>query len=233
MILWNIAKGFGTPMKVDLTTLNLEKARFARICVEVNLKKPLKGTIQINEDHYFVAYEGLTNICSGCGVYGHLVHNCPRRVTEKAIEKVTPSVPKAPIRTENVNDGFTVVGRQRRNTSPATNKIVFSAKISGENNGRNLRDISQQTNKENIALSNSFGTLEEETISQGLREVEISTSKDKENEIMVIKETKGKSSAQVKEKAFVVGSNRVTNTGPKTQRNQVKFWEGQMGRSPS
>lgn len=87
-ILLGIAKGLGRPVKVDDTTLNFERARFARVCVEVNLSRPLKGTVMINGERYFVAYEGLTNICSGCGIYGHLVHNCPRRVVEPVVDRV-------------------------------------------------------------------------------------------------------------------------------------------------
>lgn len=57
-ILMGIAKGLGKPIRVDTTTLNFERARFARVCVEVNLKRPLKGTMMINGERYFVSYEG-------------------------------------------------------------------------------------------------------------------------------------------------------------------------------
>ncbi|XP_010425860.1 PREDICTED: uncharacterized protein LOC104710904 [Camelina sativa] len=70
-ILMAIAKGLGKPLKVDLITSNLERARFARICVEVDLKNPLKGTVLINGERYYVSYEGLSTICSSCGLYGH------------------------------------------------------------------------------------------------------------------------------------------------------------------
>lgn len=40
-ILMGIAKGLGHPVKVDLTTIRFERGRFARVCVEVNLKRPL------------------------------------------------------------------------------------------------------------------------------------------------------------------------------------------------
>ncbi|XP_010480590.1 PREDICTED: uncharacterized protein LOC104759346 [Camelina sativa] len=59
-ILMRLAKGLGSPIKVNMMTLNVERARFARVYVEVNLRKPLKGTIMINGERYFVAYEGLT-----------------------------------------------------------------------------------------------------------------------------------------------------------------------------
>ncbi|KAG7579199.1 hypothetical protein ISN45_Aa03g033600 [Arabidopsis thaliana x Arabidopsis arenosa] len=68
-ILMGIARGLGRPVKVDLTTLNFERARFARVCVEVDLKKPLKGSVVINGERYYVSYEGLSNICSGCGLF--------------------------------------------------------------------------------------------------------------------------------------------------------------------
>lgn len=78
-ILLGIAKGLGNPARVDMTTLNFERGRFTRVCVEIDLKKPLKGTVMVNGLRYFVAYEGLSTICSKCGLYGHLVHTCPTR----------------------------------------------------------------------------------------------------------------------------------------------------------
>lgn len=82
-ILMGIAGGLGRAIRVDPTTLKMERARFARVCVEVNLKKPLKGSVMVNGDRYFVSYEGLTNICPVCGVYGHLASVCPARCQNK------------------------------------------------------------------------------------------------------------------------------------------------------
>lgn len=91
-ILMGIAKGLGRPIKVDLTTLKFERARFARICVEVNLNKPLKGTVMINGERYGVSYEGISTICSTCGMYGHLAYACPRKIVERAPANVTTQV---------------------------------------------------------------------------------------------------------------------------------------------
>ncbi|XP_010513494.2 PREDICTED: uncharacterized protein LOC104789504 [Camelina sativa] len=90
-ILMGIAKGLGKPVRVDLTTLNFERARFARICVEVDLKKPLKGSVMVNGERFYVLYEGLTNICSLCGLYGHLVHSCPQNRRDVLPVEVAPS----------------------------------------------------------------------------------------------------------------------------------------------
>lgn len=46
-ILMGIAGALGRSIKVDMATLKVERARFARVCVEVNLRKPLKGTVLI------------------------------------------------------------------------------------------------------------------------------------------------------------------------------------------
>ncbi|XP_013669344.2 uncharacterized protein LOC106373757 [Brassica napus] len=91
MILMGIAKGLGKPIKVDCTTLKVERARFARICVEVNLNKPLKGTVMINGERYCVSYEGISTICSSCGMYGLLAYSCPCKVLEETpINAVLP-----------------------------------------------------------------------------------------------------------------------------------------------
>ncbi|KAL9307966.1 hypothetical protein AtEden1_Chr1g0035071 [Arabidopsis thaliana] len=107
-LLMSISRGLGKPLKVDLTMLNFERGRFARVCVEVNLKKPLKGSIMINGGRYFVSYEGLTNIYPTCGIFGHSVHVCPKRLMEKLVAE--PSGGSGGPASENQGgDGFTVV----------------------------------------------------------------------------------------------------------------------------
>ncbi|KAL8171436.1 hypothetical protein V2J09_023240 [Rumex salicifolius] len=72
-------KIFGNHILVDMATLKFERGKFARICIEVNLSKPLKGSLTINDTRYFVTYEGLNTICSHCGIYGHLAANCSKK----------------------------------------------------------------------------------------------------------------------------------------------------------
>lgn len=119
-IVMGIARGLGKPIKVDLTTLNIERARFARVCVEVNMKKSLKGLVMINGDRFFVSYEGLNNICSGCGVYGHLVHSCPRELLERTNALVRTGLVGIQSNVVRANgniagdEGFTEVRRRHR-----------------------------------------------------------------------------------------------------------------------
>lgn len=106
-ILMGIAKGLGRPLKVDATTLNFERTRFARVCVEVNLRNPLKGSILINGERYFVSYEGLTNICPVCGVYGRTISSCSKNMTEKKVVAAPPGISNmSPRRETQADDGL-------------------------------------------------------------------------------------------------------------------------------
>lgn len=170
-ILMGIARSLGKPLRVDLTTLRFERARFARVCVEVNLKKPLKGSVLINGERYFVSYEGLTNICPKCGLYGHLVNACLKGASE--IAEVAPfsnaslSVISGGDRIES--DGFTEVRRRGRRLEPMPKNVVFSTGGSGSagNQGRILREITVRKDSKVIEIANRFGELDKDTRSSG------------------------------------------------------------------
>ncbi|XP_027178983.1 uncharacterized protein LOC113777945 [Coffea eugenioides] len=66
----------GKAVKVDSQTLEVTRGKYARICVEVDLKKPLIPFIWVNNDLQAVEYEGLDAICFECGQYGHIASNC-------------------------------------------------------------------------------------------------------------------------------------------------------------
>lgn len=156
----------------------------------------------VNGERYYVSYEGLTNICSLCGLYGHLVHTCPKRALEKGDEKAAevpiPAVRAVTSGIPPTNDGFTEVRRRGRAPappakSPAAN-VAFAAGSSGPNLGRNLQEI-----PENIMVSNKFGGLSEDMVSTEMRKVAISSAGNKENSLMINQSGKGKGIAINKE----------------------------------
>lgn len=57
--------------------LMMERAKFARVCVEVDLRKILVSKFKLNGRIYNVEYEGLHLVCFGCGCYGHKKDECP------------------------------------------------------------------------------------------------------------------------------------------------------------
>ncbi|KAL9859810.1 putative transcription factor interactor and regulator CCHC(Zn) family [Arabidopsis thaliana] len=183
-ILFSIANSLGKPIKVDTTTLKFERARFARVCVEVNLKKPLKGTLTVNGERYFVSYEGLTNICSVCGLYGHLAHNCPRVKAAKAVVVVTQ--PEAPVTNSGerdpLSDGFVMVEKSGKRLEQQRRKVVNPNGNAGGGLGNNRKALDQRKDLGIISLSNSFGRLQENLENTMIEANAGSSGSNKENE---------------------------------------------------
>ncbi|XP_019190016.1 PREDICTED: uncharacterized protein LOC109184469 [Ipomoea nil] len=82
--LMKLGKKIGEPKYIDETTSIGSKGRFARMCAEVDLTKPLlsKFTAKLKVRH--IEYEGMYQICFHCGVYGHAAENCPQKPSEEA-----------------------------------------------------------------------------------------------------------------------------------------------------
>ncbi|KAF9665089.1 hypothetical protein SADUNF_Sadunf16G0085800 [Salix dunnii] len=68
------------------------RGKFARICVELDISKPLTLFIVVEGRTYGVVYEGFQVICFECGYYGHGRDNCPlnRKVKAQASEATKP-----------------------------------------------------------------------------------------------------------------------------------------------
>ncbi|XP_058775267.1 uncharacterized protein LOC131649522 [Vicia villosa] len=66
----------GRTVKVDKTTMKQERGKYARICVTVNLSKPLLAMLRIQGSCYKIEYEGLHLLCLVCGRYGHYKESC-------------------------------------------------------------------------------------------------------------------------------------------------------------
>ncbi|XP_048634174.1 uncharacterized protein LOC125608229 [Brassica napus] len=183
-ILMGIAKGLGRPIKVDLTTLKFERARYARICVEVNLNKPLKGSVMVNGERYYVSYEGISAICSMCGMFGHLVHACPKNVTERALAPVpSPTMTHAGPESMGRETEFTQVRQVRR--KPEQSRTVGGSMRRQEERsvgGRRTREVRKEGVLEELSVSNRFGGLEDEGEKEELAEVGVRKEGNKENE---------------------------------------------------
>ena len=87
-----IGKIIGEVVKVDPITLGQARGKFARICIEVDLSKPLKPFVEVESVAYNVVYEGISLICFECGCYGHAKDKCPTIVQAAAnnVEENTP-----------------------------------------------------------------------------------------------------------------------------------------------
>ncbi|KAI8534639.1 hypothetical protein RHMOL_Rhmol10G0106000 [Rhododendron molle] len=73
-----IAKKFGKPIRIDITIDVETRARSARVCVEIELGKPLCHGFRLERggDEYRVEYESTHSFCFNCGRVNHLKENC-------------------------------------------------------------------------------------------------------------------------------------------------------------
>nr|GLL25015.1 uncharacterized protein LOC109154684 [Ipomoea trifida] len=61
----------GTPLKLDMTTAGVQRGKFARGAVEIDLMKPLVVVVMVDDLPRQVEFEGLHVICFACGEVGH------------------------------------------------------------------------------------------------------------------------------------------------------------------
>lgn len=87
-ILWRIGDNIGRPMRIDSNILcenegtrgdfvSTERAKFVRVCIEVDFRKLLVSKFELHNQIYNVEYEGLLLECFGCGRYVHKKEACP------------------------------------------------------------------------------------------------------------------------------------------------------------
>jgi hypothetical protein len=75
-ILSFIGNHVGKTVKVDKNTLTQERGKYARLCVQVDLTKPLLAMFTLKGRKYTIEYEGLHMLCMTCGRFGHYKEGC-------------------------------------------------------------------------------------------------------------------------------------------------------------
>ncbi|KAG8475545.1 hypothetical protein CXB51_032360 [Gossypium anomalum] len=93
-----IASTLGTVVKVNYNTTKSRRGKFVRFAIVVDLMKPIKAFVGINNVPFCVECEGLPLICYKCGCYGHLQERCPseRKEQEEARSVGSASRPSPP-----------------------------------------------------------------------------------------------------------------------------------------
>ena len=139
-----IASAVGKPVKVDVVTTNGDRGKFARVCVEVDLSKPVVKRVKVEDQWQTVEYASLQLICGRCNCYGHAQRDCSIReevsmnekakavtaekdVTTAAQEKVVEENPEKPAETSisnqqnPINDSAWIPMINRRNSRAVKN----------------------------------------------------------------------------------------------------------------
>nr|POE60794.1 uncharacterized protein CFP56_44005 [Quercus suber] len=92
-VLKQIGEAIGKVLRIDTHTALESRGKYARMCIQVDVGKPLINTVLIGKFEQAVAYEGINKLCFSCGRISHKKEFCPyivRRV-ESSPEKEVPS----------------------------------------------------------------------------------------------------------------------------------------------
>lgn len=136
--LTRLGASLGMLLKINQLTSIHSRGKFARICVEMDLEKPVVPQVRVRSEILKLEYEGLQIICFHCGVCGHKESECNRKV-------VTPT---SPAREEGRNGTDTTVVSAKEGGSLSG---VSSPEISGRENSNLLRSDKDQNPKAAIA----------------------------------------------------------------------------------
>ena len=90
--LWRAGAKLGTMLKIDENTSIHSRGKFARICVEIDLRRQLVPSFTALGKVFYVEYEGLHLVCFKCGRYGHKIDTCeitetPNQQPQEGIQK--------------------------------------------------------------------------------------------------------------------------------------------------
>lgn len=131
-----VARVVGHPIKVDMNTLNENRGRFARICVELDLSQVMVGKVCLEGYWYNIEYEVMHVICTKCGCYGHISRDYVNPEPEVvAVQKATaPSLSQA----SDGNPSRVATQLVQADPMAVTEKVGANMEFSmdsGENNG--------------------------------------------------------------------------------------------------
>nr|POE84935.1 uncharacterized protein CFP56_64328 [Quercus suber] len=79
-VLKEIGNAIGPVLWIDSNTAAGARGRYARICVQIDLNKPLVRQILLKGQIQDIQYEGINSLCFSCGRVGHRRESCPYTV---------------------------------------------------------------------------------------------------------------------------------------------------------
>ena len=89
-VLKEIGSAIGLVLRIDSYTATGSRGSYARLCIQIDLDKPLIKSIRIGRLVQQVKYEGISSLCFCCGRLGHKQENCcyQIKVAEKSLNQL-------------------------------------------------------------------------------------------------------------------------------------------------
>nr|POF11663.1 hypothetical protein CFP56_62239 [Quercus suber] len=94
-VLKQIGESVGKVLRIDSHTAVEARGKYARLCIQIDINKPLVNTILIGRFEQPVSYEGLHNLCFSCGRLGHRVEACPFTIRKREEQTGSPKETQA------------------------------------------------------------------------------------------------------------------------------------------
>ncbi|XP_050264093.1 uncharacterized protein LOC126708343 [Quercus robur] len=109
-VLRQLGRALGTVLRVDTHTATEAWGRYARVCVQVDVSKPLVTSVRIGQRNQPVAYEGVSKLCFSCGQLGHQNETC--------LYSIKP--PSSPLKDSHVMSNAEITGQTTANPEART-----------------------------------------------------------------------------------------------------------------
>ncbi|CAN1743733.1 hypothetical protein LINPERHAP1_LOCUS1891 [Linum perenne] len=173
MAVTRIGNHIGKTVRLDLATKEGARARYARVCVEVDISKPLLGKYMIGDRVYYVEYECLENLCYTCGMYGHKADSCSTTADSPLMDSSKePASPTEDTKEpENDTGSWMTVSRRSRGKSnkerPNGKSVEKAVTKSMDGSGSRFIVLKQGNNSGQEAKSSQIGKQMESTIANG------------------------------------------------------------------
>ena len=168
-------------MRVDFNTTVGTRGRFARLCIQLDIDKPLVRMVRVGKTKLAVLYEGVGLLCFHCGKIGHRQEWCPNRAAEEFEQASINAQSRPGMEEEDKQKGFgpwMVVTRRKRQTKPTRGRELDSNTPSrnirngGHGNGATGSDVPSAQGRDYHATHFKYSKLEKgkKTQSNGLQD---------------------------------------------------------------
>ncbi|KAL2945369.1 hypothetical protein RDABS01_006127 [Bienertia sinuspersici] len=172
--LHKVGSNIGKVIKIDKTTAAAKRGQFTKLCIELDLTKPLLSKFWLKGKIWKIQYEGLKLICYNCGKINHKDEECPELVANKGSNPEDLHVLPSPNATQHAamkaNPEETAdFGSWMLVKKPTRTKAPNKTRKGAENSGQDSNPVSNkfQNLKANKAGGSRFEILDNASNIQG------------------------------------------------------------------